>query len=82
MAIIWVNIWDAQNGAKVKGLINWCFNVGKYIITVRRANMNPGILQCKNCWKWGHLTFSYRFQDSKCVKYNGPHKSENHCEFS
>ena len=49
IAIIWVNIWDAQSGAKAKGFINWCFNVGKYIATVRRANMNPGISQCKNC---------------------------------
>jgi len=43
--------------------------------------MNPGVPQCKNCWKWGHTTFSCRIQGSKCVKCNGPHKSENHCEF-
>ena len=27
------------------------------------------------------MTFSCRIQGSKCVKYNGPHKSKNHCEF-
>ena len=43
--------------------------------------MNPGIPQCKNCWKWGHITFSCRIQRSKCVKCNGSHKSENHCKF-
>ncbi len=43
--------------------------------------MNPGIPQCKNCWKWGHATFSCRVQDSKCIKCNGPHKSEHHQEF-
>ena len=43
--------------------------------------MNPGVPQCKNCWKWGHATFSCRIQGSKCVKCNGPHKSEHHREF-
>ena len=43
--------------------------------------MNPGVPQCKNCWKWGHLMFSCRIQGSKCVKCNGPHKLENHHEF-
>ena len=62
-------------------LINRCFNIGKYIATIWGANMNPGILQCKNCWKWDHATFSCRVQGSKCVKCNGPYKSKNHCEF-
>jgi len=48
---------------------------------IRMANANPGIPQCKNCWKWGHSTFSCRIQGSKCIKYNRPHKSENHCKF-
>ena len=51
MVIIWIDIWDIQSGAKAKGLINWCFNIGRYIVTVRAANANPGIPQCKNCWK-------------------------------
>ena len=62
-------------------LINRCFNVEWYIATIWRANMNPGIPQCKNCWKWGHTIFSCRIQGSKCVKCNGPHKSENHHDF-
>jgi len=62
-------------------LINRCFNVGNYIATIRGANMNPGVPQCKNCWKWGHSTFSCRIQGAKCVKCNGPHKSEHHREF-
>ena len=81
MSITWINIWDIQSGSKAKGLINWCFNVSKYIVTIRGANMNPGVPRYKNCWKWGHATFSCRIQGSKCIKYNGPHKSENHCEF-
>jgi len=82
MTIIWVNIWDSQSGVKAKDLINRCFNVGRYIVTIRAANANPGILQCKNCWRWGHSTFSCRIQGSKCVKCNGPHKLKNHCKFS
>lgn len=49
MTIIWVDIWDVQNSSKAKDLINRCFNVGSYIITVRGTNMNPDISQCKNC---------------------------------
>ena len=81
MAIVWIDIWDVQSGQNAKLLINRCFNMGNYIATIREANMNPGVLQCKNCWKWGHFTFSCRIQGAKCVKCNSPHKSEYHREF-
>jgi len=51
MSIIWINIWDVQSGSGAKSLINHCFNIRRYIATIRGANMNPGVLQCKNCWK-------------------------------
>ena len=78
MAIVWINIWDVQSGRNAKLLINRCFNVGNYIATVRGATMNPGVPQCKNCWRWGHSTFLCHIQGTKCVKCNGPHKSEHH----
>ena len=81
MAIVWIDIWDVQSGKNAKMLINRCFNVGNYIATIRGASMNLGVPQCKNCWKWGHSTFSCCIQGSKCVKCNGPHKSEHHREF-
>jgi len=81
MAIVWLDIWDVQSGSNTKMLINRCFNVGSFIATIWGANMNPGVPQCKNCWKWGHSTFSCRIQGAKCVKCNGPHKSEHHREF-
>ena len=43
IVIVWIDIWDAQSGVKTQGLINRCFNVGRYIVTVRMANVNPGI---------------------------------------
>jgi len=64
MTIIWFDIWDTQNGSKAKLLINHSFNLGRHITTVRATNMNPGIPQCHNCWKWGHSTFSYRAHGS------------------
>ena len=78
MSIIWIDIWDHQSSNKAKCLINRCFNVGRYIATIRGANMNLGVPQCKNCWKWEHTTFSCRIQGSKCIKCNGPHRSKNH----
>ena len=79
MSIVWIDIWDIQSGNKAKSLINQCFNVEKYIITIKGANMNPGVLQCKNYWKWEHATISYRIQGLKYIKCNRPHKSENLC---
>ena len=81
IAIVWIDIWDVQSGSSAKMLINRCFSVSKFIATIHGANMNPGVPQCKNCWKWRHATFSCQIQGSKCVKCNGPHKSENHREF-
>ena len=81
MVIVWIDIWDVQSGHNAKMLINRCFNVGNYIATIRGANINPGVPQCKNCWKWGHSTFSCRIQGAQCIKCNGPHKSEHHREF-
>jgi len=78
IAIIWFDIWDTQNGSKAKLLINHSFNLGRHIATIRATNMNPGIPQCHNCWKWGHSTFSCRVHSSKCQKCSGPHKLEHH----
>ena len=49
MAIIWIDIWDTQSGSNTKKIINKCFNIGSFIAIVYGANMNLGILQCKNC---------------------------------
>jgi len=51
MVVIWVDIWDAQSNVKAKGLINRYFNIGSYIATICRTNMNLEVPQCKNCWK-------------------------------
>jgi len=78
MAIIWFDIWDSQNGSKAKLLINHSFNFGRYIATIRATNMNSGVSQCHNYWKWGHSTFLCHAYGSKCQKCNGPHKLEHH----
>jgi len=78
MAVIWIDIWDFQNGTKAKNLINSCFNIGKHIATIRGTNMNSGVSQCKNCWKWDHITFACHSHGSKCQKCNGSHKVEHH----
>jgi len=54
ISIIRIDIWDMQNSSKAKTIINRHFNVGSFIATVCRVNMNPRVPQCKNCWKWGH----------------------------
>ena len=44
MAIIWLDNWDVQSGSKAKGLINRCFNIGSFIVTIWGANINSGVL--------------------------------------
>jgi len=51
IAIVWIDIWDAQSSKKAKMLINRYFNVGRHIATICGANMNPDVSQCKNYWK-------------------------------
>ena len=51
MSIIWIDIWGVQSGSKAKGLINKYFNVGSFIMTIYKADMNLGVPQYKNCWK-------------------------------
>ncbi|KXN88505.1 hypothetical protein AN958_07274 [Leucoagaricus sp. SymC.cos] len=78
MAIIWFDIWDSQNGTNAKMLTNHSFNFNKDIAVIWACNMHPGISQCQNCWKWGHITAKCKFQGWECAKCNGPHKTENH----
>ena len=42
--------------------------------------MNPGVLQCKNCWKWGHLTLSCHSHISRCTKCYRAHDTKHHRE--
>ena len=70
-----INIWDSQNGSKVKYLINKYFNIGHHIATIRGTNMNPRVLQYKNYQKQEHTTYAYHIYRSKCQNYN---KLEHH----
>jgi len=49
--VVWVDIWDSQSGSAAKNIINCHFNIGYFVTTIQGTNMNPGIPQCKNCWK-------------------------------
>ena len=82
MSIIWIDIWDSQSGSNAKKIINRRFNVESFIATVWGANMNLGVPQCKNCWKWGHMAGVCHIQGTKCLKCNGPHLVEHHCHFT
>jgi len=44
MVIVWIDVWDSQNGSKAKLLVNYYFNFSQYITTIRGTNMNPSTL--------------------------------------
>ena len=79
-AVIWINIWDSQFESKAKSISNHHFNIEWFIATICGTSTNPGVSQCKNCWRWGHSTFGCWSHVSRCVKCNGPHKTEHHRE--
>jgi len=81
MSIIWINIWDSQSRFKAKSLINRRFNVGCFITTVQEVNMNPGVSQYKNCWKWGHLAGVCKIQGTKYIKYNSSYQTIHYREY-
>ena len=80
MTVIWVDIWNSQNSTKVKYLINKCFNIGQKIATIKETNMNSGVPQHPNCWKWEYITFACCTHSSQCQKYNSPYKIEYYRE--
>ena len=82
MVIVWIDIWNIQNNHNTKKIINRCFNIRNIVAMVRGANMNPGIPQCKNCWKWGHSTGVCHIQGSKYAKCNSPYLTDKHCDFT
>jgi len=43
MAVVWVDIWDFQNDSLAKNIINCCFNIGQFVVTIQGTNMNPDI---------------------------------------
>ena len=80
MAVVWVDIWDSQSSSSAKNIINHHFNIGRFIATIKGTNMNPGVPQCKNCWKWEHSTLSCCSHISRCAKCYGAHITKYHRE--
>ena len=78
--VVWVDIWSSQSSSAVKNIINRHFNIGCYIATIQGTNTNPGIPQCKNCWKWDHSTLSCCSHISRYAKYYGAHTTEYYRE--
>ena len=56
--------------------------MGSFIAMVYGANINPGVPQCKNCWKWKHIADVCCIQGAKCVKFNGPHQTVHHWHYT
>ena len=80
ITVVWVDIWDSQSDSLTKNIINHHFNIGRFIATVKGTNINPGVPQCKNCWKWEHSILSCRSHISRCTKCYRAHITEHHRE--
>jgi len=85
MAVVWVDIWDFQSSSSTKNIIkknviNNHFNIGHFITIIQDTNINPGILQCKNYWKWDHSTLSCCSHISRYTKCYGAYVTKHHRE--
>ena len=80
MAVVWLDIWDSQSSSLAKNIINCHFNIGCFITTIKGTNMNPGVPQYKNYWKWEHSTLSYCSYISRYAKYYRAHTTKHHRE--
>ena len=82
IAIVQLDIWNIQSKSKAKCLINKCFNIESFIVTIQRANIKFSIFQYKNCQKQGYINFAYQFQGSQCIKCNNSYKTKYYCYFA
>ena len=80
MVVVWMDIWDSQSSSLAKNIINRHFNIRCFIVTIKGTNMNSGVPQYKNCWKWEHSTLSCRSYISRCTKCYRAHTTEHHRE--
>ena len=43
MMVVWVDIWDSQSSSLAKNIINCCFNIGQFVVTICGTNMSLDI---------------------------------------
>ena len=43
IVVVWVDIWDSQSSSLAKNIINCCFNIGQFVVTICGTNMSLDI---------------------------------------
>jgi hypothetical protein len=56
MAVVFMDIWDSQNGINLRNLVNKVYHIGGKLIKVEYVRPREFVLQCQKCWKWNHGT--------------------------
>jgi hypothetical protein len=82
MAVVFLDVWDSKNGIRTKELVNKVYHIGGKLIRVEYARQREFVPQCQKCWSWTHGTSRCRINHQWCARCGGPHKTENHNEFS
>jgi hypothetical protein len=78
MAVVFMDIWDSQNGINSKNLVNKVYHIGGKLIRVEYARPREFVPQCQKCWKWNHGTKACRLNHIKCARCGAGHRVENH----
>jgi hypothetical protein len=82
MAVVFMDIWDSQNGINSRNLVNKVYHIGGKLIRVEYARPREFVLQCQKCWKWNHGTKACRLNHVKCARCGAGHRVENHNQHS
>jgi hypothetical protein len=82
MAVIFLDVWDSQNGINTKDVVNKVYHIGGKLIRIEYACPREFVPQCQKCWAWNHGTKACRLNHYRCPKCNGGHKEENHNMFA
>jgi hypothetical protein len=82
MAVVFVDVWDSQNGICTKNLVNKIYHIGGKLIKLEYVRQREFVPQCQKCWSWTHGTNRCRINHQLCARCGQPHRTQNHHEFA
>jgi hypothetical protein len=82
MAVVFMDIWDSQNGINSRDLVNKVYHIGGKLIKVEYARPREFVPQCQRCWNWNHGMKVCRLNHIKCARCGAGHQIKNHNHYA
>jgi hypothetical protein len=78
MAVVFMDVWDSQNGFHMCNIVNKIYHIGGKLIKVEYARPREFVPQCQKCWRWNHSTKGCHLNHERCARCGGGHCTANH----